>query len=141
MGKFKDYVLNEQLGLGNLGTSIDSLVNSQWLGNTVNGAMVSSQVSGTGSKPVQDYIQGNQHDIDLTIPQVVREGRITALMLKKNPIYVRLSDGTEAHFSYDEWKRIDGHPAIGKTMTITFQRHPEDASGQASRIDKVIVRD
>jgi hypothetical protein len=61
--------------------------------------------------------------------------------MRKNPIYVRLSDGTEAHFTYDEWKKIEGQPALGKTMTILFQRHPEDMSQEHSKIDKVIVTD
>jgi hypothetical protein len=78
---------------------------------------------------------------DVTIPSVERTGRITSLITKRNPIYIRLSDGTEAHFSYDEYRRIDGKPELGKTMTVIFQRHPEDRMQQASKIDKAIVRD
>jgi hypothetical protein len=61
------------------------------------------------------------------------------LLSKRNPIYVRLSDGTEANFTYEEWKRIKGEPALGKVMHITFQRHPEDKSAQHSKIDHVTV--
>jgi hypothetical protein len=141
MGKFKEYLIVEQVGLGNLGQRIDNFMNNQWLGNTIGGALVSSDVNNTGTKPVQDYLQGNQENIDLNIPSVQKEGRITTLILKKNPIYVRLSDGTEAHFSYDEWKRIEGQPAVGKVMTITFQRHPEDQSQERSKIEKAVVKE
>jgi len=78
---------------------------------------------------------------DMTIPSVERTGRITTLLSKRNPIYVRLSDGTEAQFTYDEYKRIEGNPALGKTMTVIFQRHPEDSGRSYSKIDKAIVRE
>ena len=77
--------------------------------------------------------------VDLTIPSAEREGRITVLELKKNPIYVRLSDGTEAHFTYDEYKRIDGKPELGKVMKISFQRHPDDTMRQFSKIDRATI--
>lgn len=143
MGKFKKFLINEQLGLGDLGTRIDRMFHSQWLGNAINGAFVSSDVNGTEQSPTMGYPGHSLHlpDTDLTIPSLERTGRITTLLLKKNPIYIRLSDGTEAHFSYDEYKRIDGQPALGKTMTIIFQRHPQDWSDQHSKIDKAIVLD
>ena len=141
MGKFKEYIISEQFGLANLSNGLEKFVNSLWLDKTIGGALVNSDFNNTGSKPVQDYIQGNQEDIDLTIPSIKREGRITTLFPNKNPIYVRLSDGTEAHFSYDEWKRIEGKPALGKVMTIFFQRHPKDQTNERSKIEKVIVKD
>lgn len=141
MGKFREFLLNEEIGLGDLGTRIDNLMNNQWLGNQIAGAFVSSDFSGTeqpeGSVGHPLYMPST----DLTIPSVTKEGRITTLLLKKNPIYVRLSDGTEAYFSYDEWRRVQGQPALGKVMTITFQRHPEDTAKMCSKIDQAIVRD
>jgi hypothetical protein len=139
MGKFKQFLINEEVGLGDLGARIEKFVNSPLIGNAINGAFVSTQVSGSDQSPQRDVL--NFTDTDLTVPSVERSGRITCLLLKKNPIYVRLSDGTEAHFSYDEWRRIEGEPGIGKTMTIIFQRHPQDWSQQGSKIDHVIIRD
>ena len=78
---------------------------------------------------------------DLTIPSAEKQGRITVLELKRNPIYIRLSDGTEANFTYDEYKRIDGKPELGKVMKISFQRHPDDRMRQYSKIENAIVLD
>jgi hypothetical protein len=142
MGKFKEFLLTEEIGLADLGPRIDHLMNSQWFGNQIAGALVSSDVSGSEQSPTLGYAGHSLHlpSTDLTIPSVTKEGRITTLLLKKNPIYVRLSDGTEAHFSYDEYRKIDGEPALGKVMTITFQRHPDDTGRAYSKIDKAIVR-
>lgn len=143
MGKFKEFLITEEMGLGDLGKRIDSFYNNRWLGNQINGAFVTRDVPNAAE---QSPVHGTGLDSirlpnELTIPSFERTGRITTLFLKKNPIYVRLSDGTEAHFTYDEYKRIQGTPELGKTMTIIFQRHPNDWSQNASKIDKVIVRD
>lgn len=143
MGRFKEFLLTEEIGLADLGPRVDQLMNSQWFGNQIAGALVSTDFTGTEQSPTLGYVGHSTHlpSTDLTIPSVTREGRITTLLLKKNPIYVRLSDGTEAHFSYDEYRRIQGYPELGKVMTITFQRHPEDVSRSYAKIDKAIVRD
>jgi hypothetical protein len=143
MGKFKEYLITEELGLANLGARIDDLFHNQWLANAINGAFVSSDVSGSEQSPTMGFAGHSLHlpSTDLTIPSVEKTGRITILHLKKNPIYIRLSDGTEAYFTYDEYKRIEGTPELGKTMTIIFQRHPQDFTQQYSKIDKAIVRD
>jgi hypothetical protein len=141
MGKFKDFILSESIGLGDLGTRIDHLFHSHKFGDQIAGAFASSDV--TGSEQPPSYIGRSLHlpSTDLTIPSVVKQGRITVLQMKRNPIYVRLSDGTEAHFTYDEFQRIQGKPDVGKTMTLTFQRHPEDKMREYSKIDSAIVSD
>lgn len=143
MGKFKEFLMTEEIGLADLGPRIDQLINSQQFSNQIAGALVSSDFTGSEQSPTLGYVGHSTHlpSTDLTIPSVTREGRITTLLLKKNPIYVRLSDGTEASFSYDEYKRIEGQPALGKVMTIMFQRHPDDFGRAFSKIDKAIVRD
>lgn len=143
MGKFKDYLINEEMGLGDLGKRIDSFFNNAWLGNQINGAFVTPDVPSAAETSPQHGtgIDSIRLPTELTIPSFERTGRITTIFLNKNPIYVRLSDGTEAHFSYDEYKRIQGKPELGKTMTIIFQRHPNDWTQNASKIERVIVRD
>ena len=138
--KFKDFLLREEFGLGDLGTRIDKLFNSQMFGN-IGGAFVSDQFD--NEKPNSTTMDHPLWlpDTDITVPSLEKTGRITALLLKRNPIYIRLSDGTEANFTYDEYRRIEGQPALGKVMTILFQRHPGDASRCYSKIDKCIVRD
>jgi hypothetical protein len=141
MGKFKEFLITEEIGLADLGTRIDDLYHSQEFGNQLAGAIASTDVTGSEQSPTMGYSGHSLHlpSVDLTVPSMVRSGRITTLMLKKNPIYIRLSDGTEAHFTYDEYRKIEGQPALGKTMSITFQRHPEDRTKMHSKIDKAIV--
>lgn len=138
MGKFKEFLITEDIGLADLGPRIDRFYHSDYIDAKINGAFATSS-NGTNSSTV-----GQAMDLpttDISIPSIERTGRITNIIAKRNPIYIRLSDGTEAHFSYDEYRKIDGKPELGKTMTIIFQRHPEDKTQQASKIDKVIVRD
>jgi hypothetical protein len=143
MGKFKEFLLTEEIGLADLGSRIDQLFHSQTFGNQLQGALVSTDVTGSEQSPTMGYAGHSLHlpSTDLTVPSATRTGRITTLLIKKNPIYIRLSDGTEANFTYDEYRRIEGNPGLGKTMTITFQRHPEDQSRMYSKIDKAIVTD
>lgn len=138
--KFKEFLLKEDVGLGDLGTKIDSLFHGQMFGN-IGGAFVSDQFD--NEKPNSTTMDHPLWlpDTDISVPSVEKTGRITALLLKRNPIYIRLSDGTEASFTYDEYRRIEGTPALGKVMTILFQRHREDSSRSYSKIDKCIVRD
>lgn len=143
MGKFKNFLINEELGLGELGSRVDNLFHNQWLANQIGGAYASTDVTGSEQSPTLGFSGHSLHlpSTDLTIPSVERTGRITTLLSKRNPIYIRLSDGTEAQFTYDEYKRIEGKPGIGKVMTVIFQRHPEDSGLSYSKIDKAIVRD
>ena len=153
MGKFRKFLLNEEIGLGELGPKIDDLFHSQLLGNQIGGAFITMDTDdvpqegiGTsgGSFGNQSMARSNQVGLpstDMTLSSIEKTGRITTLLLKKNPIYIRLSDGTEASFTYDEYRKIQGEPALGKNMTLIFQRHPSDASGQHSKIDQAIVRD
>jgi hypothetical protein len=125
MGKFKDYLFKEEVGLADLGTRIDGVLNSHWFGNAVNGALVSTGWSGSDGS--QDSFNGYRlkaPESDLTVPSVQKQGRITTMLLKKNPIYVRLSDGTEAHFSYDEWQRIQGNSTSRKSNDYHLPETP-----------------
>ena len=143
MGKFKEFMENHNIGLGDLGRRISQLYHSHDFGNQINGAITTSDFTGTEQSSTHSYSGHPLHlpSTDMTLPSVQKTGRIVTLMAKRNPIYVRLSDGTEANFTWDEYNRIEGEPAIGKTMTLIFQRNPEDSTRMYSKIDKVIVRD
>jgi hypothetical protein len=78
----------------------------------------------------QDFLP----DIDIGLPTVEKKGKIDVLLDKKNPIYIQLSDGTKLFFTYDEYKRINGSPEVGKTMIVKMQRLPGDNSVQPSQI-------
>jgi hypothetical protein len=136
--KFAEFLLNEEIALGDMGTKIDQLFKNQNFQNQ-SGAYLSSDWTGSGGYQSPTNSPLRLPGTDLTIPTIEKSGRITVLLSKRNPIYVCLSDGTEANFTYEEWKRIKGEPALGKVMHITFQRHPEDKSAQHSKIDHVTV--
>lgn len=139
MAKFKQFIESD-LGLGNLGSKLWQTYNAL---DAPVGAFLSSDVSGSEQSDTQGSAGHPLHlpSTDLVIPKLERTGRIQQMMLTKNPIMIQLSDGTQAYFSYDEYRRIQGEPALGKTMTIIFQRHPGDKSQMASKIDKAVVRD
>ena len=133
MAKFKDFLLTEDIGLGDLGPKMDRFYHSDYLDAKIGGALSSS--------PDINTINKWSSSIDLTMPSTERSGRIMFIDEKKNPIHVRLSDGSEANFTYDQWRRIDGKPQIGKVMTMVYQRRPDDRNENASKIEKVIIRD
>lgn len=141
MGEFKNFLIKEEKGLGDIGKKINDFYHNKWLKNQISDLFSTPVPVPTTPLDTQANFGNDLFDRVVSIPSVEKSGRITNLFLHKNPIYIRLSDGTEAYFSYDEYKRIQGKPEIGKTMTIIFQRHPEDYTKNCSKIDKAIVLD
>lgn len=133
--------MRETAGLGDLGAKMDGVFLNNRAFQLLGGAYVSSDVSGSEQSPTLGYPGHSLHlpSTDLTIPHVLRQGRILVLLKKRNPIYVKLSDGSELNFTYDEYRRIDGTPELGKTMTVTFQRHADDLTKSYSKIERCIV--
>lgn len=142
MGKFKNFLINEEVGLADLGPNIEKLFNSQLFGNQIQGAFVSSQWNNSYTNTPwkgNDSLNNVKEPVDMKIPSTERTGKIISLTEKSNPIFIRLSDGTECMFTLQEFKKIQGKPSIGKTMTVIFQRHPDDFTKQLSKIEKAIV--
>ena len=142
MGKFKSFLINEQqIGLGNLGSKISDFYNNGWLDKQINKSFnVEDPPSPDKLSPEHGTgIDSIMMPTELKIPKIERSGRITTLHRHKNPIYVRLSDGTEAYFNFDEDQRIEGEPKLGKVMKIVFQRHPNDWTKNASKIERAEV--
>lgn len=139
--RFRDFILKESIGLGDMGAKMDSMFNNRHFQQQA-AAFVSTDHTSpgpAGSEFAPDPLQTPLTDIE--IPQIEKTGRIKILEYKKNPIYLELSDGTRAHFTHDEFKRIEGTPAVGKVMTIIFQRHPNDRTSQHSKIERAMVLD
>ena len=143
MINFKTFIMNEDIGLGNIGRSVDRLFSNKQFAN-----QVGSYVNTDYSMPSPEGYIGDPDFMprmpatNLTIPSTEKTGKITVLLAKKNPIFMKLSDGTELNFTYEQYKRIHGsEPAIGKTMTVIFQRRPNDRGEDHSKIDHAIVRD
>ena len=134
--------MREESGLGDLGQKMDKVFNNPYY-NNISGSYLSTDFTGTeqpetlGSSGHPLYLPST----DITIPNIEKTGRIKILEYQKNPIYIELSDGTKAHFTYDQFRRIQGTPAVGKVMTIIFQRHPGDRSEKFSKIERAIVLD
>lgn len=104
------------------------------------GAFVSSDFS--GSENPQTNFEGRPLHLpstDLGMPSVTKTSQISKLERNKNPIFVLLKDGTKLYFTYDEFNRISGEPAVGKTITVVFQRHPGDKSATPSKVSRVTV--
>lgn len=144
MGKFKQFLHNEDVGLADLGPRIEKMYGDGKFNTRLNNAVVSSQWTGSHQPTILgdagDFSERNPRDI--IIPSVEKTGVITHLYRTKNPIYIRLSDGTELKMTYDQFNKIKGtEPKVGKTMTVSFQRNPNDTSQNHSKIEKAIVRD
>lgn len=77
--------------------------------------------------------------LTLDLPSIEKRAKIETILDKKNPIYVQLSDGSKLFFSFDEFKKIHGKPARGKTMVLTMQRLAHDKSDSPSQITKCCV--
>lgn len=79
--------------------------------------------------------------IDLGLPVVSKTSKISIFSDKTNPIYIQLSDGSKLFFTYDEFKRIQGKPKVGKVMQINMQRLGQDSSLHPSKITLCKVMD
>jgi hypothetical protein len=137
--RFKEYLMTEG-GLGNLGFNLDKPFQSDDF-SKFSGAMVNSDFTGSSAPPLGLDQALHMPNLDMTIPEVRKSGRIAVLQTHRTPIYIRLTDGTEAYFTIDEFRRIKGKPEIGKVMTLSFQRHPGDRRNTPSKVERAEVTD
>jgi hypothetical protein len=89
----------------------------------------------TGSDSFGTHSQGLTHT-DLQLPSVSRKSRIRSVEERRNPIRVRLMDGTTMYLTPDEFRRIDSRTKLhpGREITVTFQRREEDDGPDPSKI-------
>lgn len=123
MISFKQFIkITEQngLGLGNLGSQMQKAFDS-----------IPTIIPNGFKRP--DYLVGIPN-LDVQLPTTTGNGTIEVMNTKKTPIYIRLSDGSDCYFTVDEFRRIKGKPAVGKSMTVVFQRHPENRDSKPSQI-------
>lgn len=77
----------------------------------------------------------------LILPTKTVTSQISLLDDKTTPILIQLFDGTKIYLTYDEYKRIKYQdPQVGKTITVVFQRNPEDKSDNYSMINSINVQ-
>ena len=93
----------------------------------------------TGTEDLGSYPYGAP-GVDLEIPGVSRRSKIRSVNEKKNPIEVRLMDGTALYLSLDEFNRINSRTRLepGREITVTFQRREDDGSPDPSKIVSVV---
>lgn len=99
------------------------------------GAFLSSDQSGSEQDPSGNssghpvWLPSTDLAIPNDIPTMTRTSTIRYIEKNKNPITITLSDGTQLHFTLDEFNRVakkGGMPEVGKTMKVTFQKNPLD---------------
>jgi len=144
MGNFKNFLLNEEINLGNIGEKIQKFISNNHISNQINGTFLSSQMSNSYTHANwrgNDNVNNAKEPIDLILPSVVRSGRIIELQKTKNPIQIRISDGTICSLTYDQFRKINPIPREGNHISVIFQRNSEDDSDNFSKIQKIIVTD
>lgn len=73
-------------------------------------------------------------NLNIETPSITKKSRIIFIDRNKNPIYIRLKDGSKLYFTIDQYRRIDGKPEIGKEMEFKLQRLSQDKSQNTSQI-------
>lgn len=89
----------------------------------------------TGTEDLGDYPRGAP-GVDLEVPSVTRRSRIRSVENKKDPIEVRLMDGTAIYLSLDEFNRVNSRTKleVGREISVTFQRREGDGSPDPSKV-------
>lgn len=77
----------------------------------------------------------------LILPTKTVTSQIRLLNDKTTPILIQLLNGTKIYLTYDEYQKIKPQdPQVGKTITVVFQRNPEDKSDNYSMINSITVQ-
>lgn len=89
----------------------------------------------TGTEDMGSYPHGAP-GVDLEIPSAIRRSRIRSVNDRKDPIEVRLMDGTLIYLSLDEFKRVNSRTKleVGREISVTFQRREGDGSPDPSKV-------
>lgn len=102
-------------------------------------AYMASDMAGSEAPPKMDGNPLFLSSLNAILPNVVKTSQIKILERNKNPIFLMLADGTKLFLTWDEFKRIPGpEPTVGKTLTVVFQRNPDDKSETPSKINSIL---
>lgn len=71
---------------------------------------------------------------ELDLPLLKKEGVIQIVIENKNPIYIQLSNNTKLFLTYEQYRRLNKKPMVGKKMIVWFQRNPDDHSQTTSQV-------
>lgn len=69
-------------------------------------------------------------NLKLDLPTIKKTGRILTLEFRKNPILIRLNDGTELYLTIDQFKRIHKQPKVGNKLTVEFLQGDKKENSQ-----------
>lgn len=76
----------------------------------------------------------NLPNYELDLPTIEKKSAIHTVIKNKNPIYVQLADGTKLFFTFDEFRRLNHEPVVGKMMVVKMLRLPHDNGPMPSQI-------
>jgi len=106
------------------------------------GSFVSSDFSGSNASDTMHYTGRPLHlpGTDMIFPLTKKTGKVISIEVNKNPISIRMEDGTQLYLSWDEYNRIKGKkPRHGDIITVNFRRLPDDVSKESSTIENITV--
>lgn len=105
------------------------------------GAYLTSDFSGSEAIPNSHsyHLPSIDMEIPNNIPTKTIQSLINVINKNKNPIFVGLEDGTKIFLTWDEFKRINPAPEVGKKAMITFQINDKDKDNTPSQIQKFVV--
>jgi hypothetical protein len=128
MLKFKEYLLLSELNT--VGKHNDYAT-----GVIAPSVATGSEVPGTTNYWGHPPYLSSTDMITKGVPTKEVKGKIEMLLTKRDPCYLRLSDGTQLWVPHDALqKRFVGVPKVGRKMSITFQRRAQDNSQVRSQI-------
>jgi hypothetical protein len=107
------------------------------------GAFLSSDQTGSEAAPDMEGNPLHLPSIDLqipsSIPTMTKTSVIRVVERNKNPIFVHLDDGTKLHFTWDEFKRIEGkEPSPGKKLYVVLLRREDDKREEPSQVQRAL---
>jgi hypothetical protein len=135
MLNFKEFLqkLEEQntVGKHNDGPGV-AYLHAPWTGS------LTGQLPASLTTSAQDVKLPDNPGLDAILPSVTKTSQIRILERNKNPIFMMLADGTKLYMTWDEFRRIKGpEPAVGKHVTVNFQRLDYDRSSTPSKINSI----
>jgi len=102
-------------------------------------AVLPSAWTGSNSSYGDSVFSSKAPSLDFGLPSVTKTGKIQHLSRNTNPIEIVLEDGTRLFLTVDQFRRIKGNPAVGRVMTVVFERSPLDNGNVPSKINAIQI--
>lgn len=136
---FKEYLENFTLGHHLDGMGGFSKNGGAYLQSSQTGSSFLQNKPSVGNAP---EISSMDYALLKDMPTQTVFSTISHITLNKNPIKIKLEDGTDIMLSYDQYKKISlssQEPKVGKKMKVVFQKNENVNFKKAYRIVSVSV--